>query len=121
MTINAPAVLAEPDVRRRLRRRPPARVRNGRALLLAIGGYGIVGLVSLLLFGLVGAKGAAAAAPTMAVVAIPIAVVCWAAVRATRTRTKWSLALVLLVSLAVTFATGYLIVMLPNWLTEPNA
>jgi oligopeptide/dipeptide ABC transporter ATP-binding protein len=121
MTSNAPAVLAEPSVKRRLRRRPPARIRNGRALLLGVGGYGIVGLASLLLFGLIGAKGAAAVVPMAAAVTIPLMVVCWGVVRTTRTRTKWSLALVLLVAIAILVATSYLIAMLPNWQTDPNA
>jgi oligopeptide/dipeptide ABC transporter ATP-binding protein len=108
-------------VRRRLRRRPPTRIRNGRALILSIGGYGIAGLVALIVFGLIGAKGAAAAVPILAAVAIPVEIICWGAVRATRTRTKWSLALVILVGLATVVATGYLIFMLPNLLGDPNA
>ena len=65
-TTTGTATVAEPVVHHRLRRRPPAGIRNGRALLMAIAGYACTGLFIVLLGTLIGIKGAVGALPLVA-------------------------------------------------------
>jgi oligopeptide/dipeptide ABC transporter ATP-binding protein len=120
-TLNGAAPAAEPVVRRRLRRRPPASIRNGRALLLSVAGYGLVGLAVVLLGVAIGAKGALSTLPLIAGVTVPLAVLLVAIVRLTRTRQPWSFLLALGAALAIAVATGYLIVTMGDRMGEPNA
>ena len=120
-TITGVVPAAEPVVRRRLRRRPPASIRNGRALLLSVAGYVFVGLAVLLLGVIVSAKGALAVLPVAAAVGIPLGAALVAVVRLTRTRQAWAFALALGAALAIVAATGYLIVTMGDRMGEPNA
>ena len=92
-TPSSAAPVAEPEVHHRLRRRPPNAIRNGRALLMTIAGFGITALFVVFLGVLIGIKGAASALPFVAVVTVPLAAVLWAIVRYTRARTKLAFAL----------------------------
>ena len=57
MTTTGTAAVAEPKVRRRLRRRPPASIRNGRALMVSVAGYGFMVLFTAILGMFIGIKG----------------------------------------------------------------
>ena len=57
-TVAEAAPIADPVVRRKLRRRPPPSIRNGRALLLGVAGYGLIGLFTIGLGVIIGVKGA---------------------------------------------------------------
>jgi oligopeptide/dipeptide ABC transporter ATP-binding protein len=116
-----PAPVTEPFVRRRVRRRPPARIRNGRSLMLSVAGYAIIGMFLLALGLVVGAKGVSSIILPFCAVAIPLTAVLWGAVRATRTRQKWSLALVVFIDLVLVAVTGYLIVTMSSRTTDANA
>jgi len=120
-TTTGTAAVADPVIRRRLRRRPPSYIRNGRALLQTMGGYGLTAVGMLVLGVLVGVKGAVAALPIVAVIAIPIELLMIGVVRATRTRTTWSWLLAVTVSLVICLLTGYLIVTMGGRVTDPNA
>ncbi|HEY3336676.1 MAG TPA: oligopeptide/dipeptide ABC transporter ATP-binding protein [Candidatus Limnocylindrales bacterium] len=119
-TIGA-APIAEPVVHHRLRRRPPSAIRSGRALLMTIAGFGITALFILFLGVLIGIKGAAAALPALAAIAIPMAIILWAVVRFTRTRTKLAFLLAIGVALLLSLVLGYLIVTMSRLLTETNS
>ena len=119
-TTTGTAAVAEPVIRRRLRRRPPNHVRNGRALLQSVGGYGLTALGLLVLGILVGAKGALGLLPIVAAIVIPIELVMLGVVRTTRTRTTWAWLLAMLVSLVVCISTGYLIVTMGSRVVDPN-
>jgi oligopeptide/dipeptide ABC transporter ATP-binding protein len=122
MTTTAGTVIvAPPEVRRRLRRRPPNAIRNGRSLLQSVGGYGFSILFIVLLGVLIGAKGAVGALPAVALVTIPLGLGLIGVVRLTRTRQWWALALVLLVGVALTLVTGYLIVTMTDRMPDPNS
>ncbi|HEX5828607.1 MAG TPA: oligopeptide/dipeptide ABC transporter ATP-binding protein [Candidatus Limnocylindrales bacterium] len=113
--------IAEPKVHHRLRRRPPASIRNGRALLMTVAGFGLTALFMVVLGVLIGIKGALDALPVVAAIAIPLAVVLWAVVRFTRTRTKLAFALAMGAALALSIGLGYLIVAMSQLMTDPNS
>ena len=83
MTTTAAAPIAEPKVRRRLRRRPPASIRNGRALLVSVAGYGFMVLFAAILGMFIGIKGVPGVLPLIAIVTIPLGLVCIAISRLT--------------------------------------
>jgi oligopeptide transport system ATP-binding protein len=120
MTAARPAI-AEPEVKRRLRRRPPNRIRNGRALMLGIAGYAFAALFLLLLGVLINARGSAGAVLPAAAVTIPVGVISIAVVRLTRTRQVWALALVVGWGLVIAVAVGYLIVTMSSRFNPPDA
>ena len=120
MTTHAIAA-AEPFVRRRLRRRPPASIRNGRALLTSVAVYGLAVLFILVIGVLVSVKGAAPLVPVAALVTLPTAVILLGGVRLTRTRQVWALALVLGAGTVISVALGYLIASMSERMTDPNA
>ncbi|HYO42075.1 MAG TPA: oligopeptide/dipeptide ABC transporter ATP-binding protein [Candidatus Limnocylindrales bacterium] len=121
MTTTGMAPVAEPEVRRTLRRLPPPAIRNGRALLRAVGGYGFAVLLISLLGVLIGIKGVFGALPLIAGVAIPLGLLCIGAVRLTKTRTKWSLLLVIGWAGLIAVTTGYLIVTMGDRQSDPDA
>ncbi len=102
--------VAEPEVRRKLRRLPPPAIRNGRALLLFVGVFGITALFIAFLGLLIGIRGVGGVILPLAAITIPIALICWGVVRLTKTRQTWALLLALLTSGVFTLALGYLIV-----------
>ena len=104
-----PAPVAEPTVRRRLRRRPPAAIRNGRALLLSFGGYWFAVLFAAMLGALIGLRGLAGALPLVAAITLPLGLICVGLVRLTRNRQKWTWALVVAWSGLAAIVLGYLI------------
>ena len=104
MTTTAAAPIAEPKVRRRLRRRPPASIRNGRALLASVAGYGFMVLFAAILGMFIGIKGVPGVLPLIAAITIPVGLVCIAVSRLTKTRQLWSLVLVVLVWLPYGFS-----------------
>src|SRR3954451_15503548 len=120
MTAARPAI-AVPEVKRRLRRRPPNRIRNGRALMLGIAGYAFAALFLLLLGVLINARGSAGAVLPAAAVTIPVGVISIAVVRLTRTRQVWALALVVGWGLVIAVAVGYLIVTMSTRFNPPDA
>ena len=73
---------------------PAASIRNGRALMLSIAGCMFVALFVLLLGVVIGAKGAIGVLAIAAAVTLPIGLISIGAVRLTRTRQVWALALV---------------------------
>ena len=118
MTTTAGAApIAEPRVHHRLRRRPPSGIRNGRALLRSIAGYALTGLFVVLLGVPIGIKGAVTALPIVALIALPLTAIIYAATRFTRRRTKLSLAVAVVVALLLVAVTGYLIVSMSTRLT----
>ncbi len=114
------APVAEPIIRRRLRRRPPAAIRNGRALLMSVAGYGFVGLCVSLLGVLIGVKGAAGAVPLVVGVTVPLIVIVVGVVRLTRTRQAWAFGLALGVASLLALGTGYLIATMGDRMPDPN-
>jgi oligopeptide/dipeptide ABC transporter ATP-binding protein len=114
------APVAEPQVRRRLRRLPPAAIRNGRFLMLSIGGYGFTTLFVTLLGLLIGIKGVLGALPLIAALTIPLGLICIGIVRLTRTRQAWSLVLALAWGAAIAIATGYLIATMGDRQSDPD-
>ena len=119
-TIGAGPV-AEPEIHHRLRRRPPNAIRNGRALLMTVAGFGITALLVVFLGVLIGIKGAAGALPMVAVVTVPLAIVLWAIVRYTRARTKLAFLLAFGAAVVLSLALGFLIVTMSRLLSEPNS
>ena len=109
MTTTATATVAEPKVRRRLRRRPPASIRNGRALLVSVAGYGFMVLFVAILGMFIGVKGVSGVVPLIAVVTVSIGLVCIAISRLTKTRQLWSLALAVAWGGLLSVVLGYLI------------
>ena len=103
------ATVAEPTVRRRLRRRPPASIRNGRALIISVAGYGFMVLFTAVLGLFIGIKGVSGALPLIAAVTIPLGLVCIGLARLTKTRQLWSLALVVAWGGLIAVVLGYLI------------
>ncbi len=120
-TTTGTAPVAEPEVRRRLRRLPPPAIRNGRALLLFVGGFGLVALFIATLGLLIGVKGLIDVILPLAAITIPVAVICWGIVRLTRTRQVWALGLALLASGTFGLVLGYLIVTMSDRTGDPDA
>jgi len=119
-TMTASAPVAEPTVRRRLRRRPPPAIRSARALLSAVAGYAFT-IVFVVLLGLVvGVKGAGDLLPLVAAVMIPIGLAITVVVRLTRTRQVWALALALATAITLSVATGYLIATVGDEIGDAN-
>jgi oligopeptide transport system ATP-binding protein len=93
--------MAAPKVRSVLRRRPPARIRHARGILLGIVAVVIIVELALLLALVVlRARGVGDLLP-MTLPAIAVAVVSFIAVRGFRDRTLWSFALAILVALVL--------------------
>ncbi|HKF85135.1 MAG TPA: oligopeptide/dipeptide ABC transporter ATP-binding protein [Candidatus Limnocylindrales bacterium] len=113
--------IAEPRVHHRLRRRPPGGVRNGRALLMSIAGYSLVGLFVVLLGVPIGIKAALSALPIVALIALPLTAIMVGVTRFTRARTKLALAVAVGVAVLIAVLVGYLIVTMSTRLTEPNS
>ena len=107
-------------VRRRLRRRPPAAIRNGRALMVSVAGYGFMALFVVVLGMLIGIKGVPGVLPLIAAVTIPLGVICSGVARLTRTRQLWSLALVVAWGGLIAVVLGYLIVTMGDRQSDPN-
>src|SRR4051794_15957550 len=120
MTAARPAI-AEPEVKRKLRRRPPNAIRNGRSLMLGIAGYAFAGLFLILLGVLINARGSAGAGVPAAAPTVPVALISIAAVRVTRTRQVWALALVVAWGLVIAAAVLYLIVTMATRINPPDA
>jgi peptide/nickel transport system ATP-binding protein len=121
MTTSAiPAPIAEPQVRRRLRRRPPASIRNGRALMTSVGGYILAALFAAILGAVIGIRGIAGIIPLIAAVTIPLAAVCIGLARLTRNRQKWSLALVVGWGGLISVVLGYLIATMGDRQPDPD-
>ena len=121
MTASTPGAIAEPRVRRKLRRRPPPSIRNGRALMLAVAGLAFLALFVLLLGVVIGIKGALGTLLPVAAITIPIGAICIGTVRVTRTRQVWALALVVGWGLVIALATGYLIVTMSSRQPDPDS
>jgi oligopeptide/dipeptide ABC transporter ATP-binding protein len=122
MTATAGAApIVEPRVHHRLRRRPPAGVRNGRAMLMGIAGYALTGLFIVSLGVPIGIKGALSALPVIALIALPLTAIMVGVTRYTRTRTKLSLAVAVGVGALIAVAVGYLIVTMSSRLTDANS
>jgi oligopeptide/dipeptide ABC transporter ATP-binding protein len=115
------APVAEPEVRRKLRRLPPPAIRNGRALLMFVGGFGLTALFIVTLGLLIGVKGAINIILPLAAIVIPVAVLCWGVVRLTKTRQVWALLLALGTSGAFALLLGYLIVTMSERMGDPDA
>jgi oligopeptide/dipeptide ABC transporter ATP-binding protein len=113
--------VAEPTIHHRLRRRPPNAVRNGRALLMTVAGFGITALFVVFLGVLIGIKGASGSVLAVAVVTIPLAVILWGIVRYTRARTKLAFILAIGAAVLLSVALGFLIVVMSRLLSEPNS
>jgi oligopeptide/dipeptide ABC transporter ATP-binding protein len=113
--------MAEPVVHHRLRRRPPAGIRNGRALLKAVAGYGIIMLFVTFLGTLIGVKGASGVVLVVAAITLPLAWVIVVVTGLTRTRQKWSFVLVVAVGALISVVVGALIVMMGAQMSDPNA
>ena len=92
-TVVEAAPIADPVVRRKLRRRPPPSVRNGRSLLLGVAGYGITGLFTVGLGVIIGVKGALGLFIPFALVVVPLTAVLYGITRLTRNRQIWSWAI----------------------------
>ena len=120
MTTTGSTPIAEPIVKRRLRRRPPAAIRNGRSLLSAIAGYAVFALLMLMLGVLVGVKGALGVLPMVALIVVPIAVILTGVNRLTRTRQKWAFALAVAVSAVIAVVLGYLIATMGDRMSDAN-
>jgi oligopeptide/dipeptide ABC transporter ATP-binding protein len=121
MTAATKGATVEPTVRRRLRRRPPPAIRNGRALMMAIAGCMFLALSIIVLGVLIGAKGALGILPVALAVTVPIGIICIATVRLTRTRQVWALALVVGWGLVIAIASGYLIATMASRQPDANA
>ena len=120
MTAAVQGTVVEPQVKRKLRRRPPAAIRNGRALMVAIAGYLFAGLVLILLGVLIRARGVDALLLPAAVVTIPVGLICIAAARLTRTRQKWALALVVGWAAVIAVVMGVLIATMAGRFTDSH-
>jgi oligopeptide transport system ATP-binding protein len=118
MTTAVGGTVVEPRVKRRLRRRPPASIRNGRALMVGIAGYLFAGLFLILLGVLIRARGLDALIGPAAAVTIPIGVICIATARLTRTRQKWALALVVGWAAVIAVVMGILIATMAGRFTD---
>ena len=114
------APVAEPKVRRRLRRRPPASIRNGRALLVSVAGYGFMALFTAVLGMFIGVKGVAGVLPLIAAVTIPLGVICIGLSRLTKSRQVWSLALVVGWGGLLSVVLGYLIATMGDRQSDPD-
>jgi oligopeptide/dipeptide ABC transporter ATP-binding protein len=110
----------EPVVHRKLRRRPPASIRNGRALMLSIGGYAVFMLTLVAVGILVGAKGAVDLILPTALVTLPLTGYLILVVRLTKTRQKWAFALAILTDAVLAIIFGYLIVTMETRFRDPN-
>jgi peptide/nickel transport system ATP-binding protein len=119
-TTTAAAPVAEPIIRRRLRRRPPPAIRNARALLTAVAGYGFFALFVVILGLLIGIKGIGDILPLAAAVLIPVALLILIVVRLTRTRQVWSFLLALAIALVLALVTGYLIATVGDQIGDAN-
>jgi oligopeptide/dipeptide ABC transporter ATP-binding protein len=112
--------VAEPFIRHRLRRRPPAAIRNARALLSSIAGYSVFVLLVVVLAVVVGIRGMGDILPQVAAVTIPVSIVIVAVVRLMRTRQRWAFVLAIGTALVLLVATGYLIAILGDLIGDPN-
>jgi oligopeptide/dipeptide ABC transporter ATP-binding protein len=121
MTTIGATPVAEPIIKRRLRRRPPASIRNGRALFNSIAGYGIGALLALMLGIVVGVKGALGVLPLLALVVVPMAVILIGITRLTRTRQVWSFALAVGMGLVMVLVLGYLIATMGDRMKDANS
>ena len=115
------APIAEPIVHRRLRRRPPAGIRNGRSLMMGIAGYALIGLFVVLLGVVIGVKGILGVLLPAVAITVPLVLGLYEVVRLTRSRQKWSLALAVGVDVLVAAAVTYLIVTAQTRSTDPNS
>ena len=115
------APVAEPEVRRKLRRLPPPAIRNGRALLKAVGGYGFAVLFISLLGVLIGIRGVFGALPFIAGVTVPLGLICIGIVRLTKTRQRWAWLLAVGWALVIAATTGYLIATMGDRQSDPDA
>jgi oligopeptide/dipeptide ABC transporter ATP-binding protein len=115
------APIAEPRVHHRLRRRPPAGVRHGRALLQAIAGYALLGLFVVLLGVVIGMKGVLGVLLPVLVISVVLTAMIQGVVRFTRSRTKLSFVLAVGLSLLLALAAGYLVITMSTRFTEPNS
>ena len=116
-----PATVAEPIVRRRLRRRPPPAIRNGRALMLSVAGYGLFVLMLVFLGVLINAKGAIGILLPVALITVPLAAVLYGIVRVTRNRQRWAYLLAVGADIVLALVFGYLIVTMQQRISDPNA
>jgi oligopeptide/dipeptide ABC transporter ATP-binding protein len=119
-TTSDTAPIAQPKVRRRLRRRPPASIRNGRALLASVAGYGFMVLFVAVLGMFIGIKGVAGVLPLIAAVTIPLGVICIGLSRLTKSRQLWSLALVVGWGGLIAAVLGYLIATMGERQSDPD-
>jgi oligopeptide/dipeptide ABC transporter ATP-binding protein len=120
-TVADSAPIAEPVVRRKLRRRPPPSIRNGRALLLGVAGYGITGLFTVGLGVIIGVKGALGLFLPFALVTVPLAAVLYGITRLTRNRQIWSWAIAVGAGLLLSVISIYLIVTMQSRTSDANA
>src|SRR5690242_926177 len=120
MTAATQGAVVEPKVKRKLRRRPPASIRNGRALMLSVAGYVFAGLFVLGLGVLVGARGEVGILLPAAAVVFPIGLISIVTARLTKSRQKWSLALVIGWAVVIAVVVGYLIATMASRQTDAN-
>ena len=120
-TVVEAAPIADPVVRRKLRRRPPPSVRNGRSLLLGVAGYGLTGLFTIGLGVIIGVKGALGLFIPFALVVVPLAAVLYGITRLTRNRQIWSWAIAVGVGLLLAVISLYLIVTMQSRTSDANA
>ena len=120
-TVAEAAPIADPVVRRKLRRRPPPSIRNGRALLLGVAGYGLTGLFTIGLGVIIGVKGALGLFIPFALVTVPLAAVLYGITRLTRNRQIWSWAIAVGVGLLLAVISVYLIVTMQSRTSDANA
>ena len=120
-TVAEAAPIADPVVRRKLRRRPPPSIRNGRSLLLGVAGYGLTGLFTIGLGVIIGVKGALGLFIPFALVTVPLAAVLYGITRLTRNRQVWSWAIAVGVGLLLAVISVYLIVTMQSRTSDANA
>ena len=120
-TVVEAAPIADPVVRRKLRRRPPPSIRNGRSLLLGVAGYGLTGLFTIGLGVIIGVKGALGLFIPFALVTVPLAAVLYGITRLTRNRQIWSWAIAVGVGLLLAVISVYLIVTMQSRMSDANA
>jgi oligopeptide/dipeptide ABC transporter ATP-binding protein len=117
----APAAAPEPIVRRKLRRRPPPAIRNGRSLLLAVAGYAVTGLFTVGLGVIIGVKGALGVFIPFALITIPLVAILYGITRLTRNRQIWSWAIAVGAGLLLAAVFGYLIVTMQTRSSDANS
>ncbi len=114
-------VVADPIVRRKLRRRPPPAIRNGRALLLGVAGYALTGLFTIGLGVIIGIKGGLGIFIPFALITIPLVAILYGITRLTRNRQIWSWAIAVGAGLLLAIIFGYLIVTMQSRSDDANA